>query len=133
MKTIILDTNILIDHVHGKAKWLDDLLNDNRFILVISSIVVAEYCTAQELETKEGYEKSKRYLDSFKIQDLTFEIAEVLGKILRRKTYLPQASLADLIIASTSLYLDAELATRNKADFAKIPDLRFFDPKKLNQ
>lgn len=127
MKTIVLDTNILVDNVHGFATWVDDVLKEpESFHLVVPTIVIAEYLTAQELETKSGEEKSHHYLALFKTQSLTLEIAEILGRILRRKTYVPGANLSNLIIASTALYLDALLATRNTKDFAGIPNLRFF-------
>lgn len=129
MKTIVLDTNVLIDNVHGYAEWLDELLPaPNKFLLVVPTIVVAEYHTAGELETKTGIEKSREYLNQFKIQDLTVGIAEILGRILRRRTYAAGANMGDLIVAATALFLDCELATRNRKDFAKIPDLKFFDP-----
>lgn len=129
MKIIVLDTNILIDNVKGFAKWVDHLLQRSEgYILVVPTIVVAEYLTAQEHETQKGSEKSYKYLATFKMQELSFQIAEVLGKILRRKTYAQSATLADLIVASTAIYLNAELATGNKKDFTKIADLRFFDP-----
>lgn len=132
MKTIVLDTNVLIDNVHGYAKWVDILLEDKtEYRLVVSTIVIAEYLTAKENETDVGKEKSESYLDVFKKQDLTSEIAEILGEILRRKTYTSAASLADLIVAATTIYLEAPLATRNKSHFTKIPNLIFFDPKKI--
>jgi len=133
LRTIVLDTNILIDNVHGFAPWVDYLLNQaQKYQLVVPTIVVAEYLTAQEVETTQGSSKSKSYLALFESADLTFGIAEILGQILRRKTYAPGADFGDLIIASTAIFLDAELATRNKTDFSKIPNLRFFDPKNLN-
>ncbi len=130
-KNIVFDTNILIDNVHGFAKWVDKLLNTPDYCLIVPTIAIAEYLTAQEHETDKGKEKSKRYLATFKIQDFNYSIAEVLGKILRRKTYASSAGLADLMIASTALFLNAELATNNKKDFAQIPDLKFFNPKSL--
>lgn len=131
MKTIVLDTDILIDSVNGFAPWLVRSRNKKGFRFVIPTIVVAEYFTSQEIETKLGRKKSDEFMALFTKEDLTEEIAYELGKILRRKTYTSSASTADLIIAATAIYLDAELATRNKKDFAKIPDLRFFDPEKL--
>lgn len=132
MKTIVLDTNILIDNVHGFAPWVDYLLRQTReYILIVPTIVIAEYLTAQEVETLKGSSKSKNYLMLFESMDLTNEIAGVLGKILRQKTYSVGANTGDLIIASTAIFLDAELATNNKKDFAKIPNLRLFDPRKL--
>ncbi|MBI2028692.1 MAG: PIN domain-containing protein [Candidatus Levybacteria bacterium] len=132
LKAIVLDTNILIDNVHGFVPWVDSLQKrEHEYRLILPTIVVAEYLTARQVETTEGYERSKRYLSLFEKMDLTVEIAEILGQILRRKTYSQGANTADLIIASTAIYLDGELATNNRADFAKIPDLRLFDPKKL--
>lgn len=132
MKTIVLDTNILIDNVHGFSPWVDYLLRQaEEYVLIVPTIVIAEYLTAQEAETFEGNSKSKSYLMLFKTMDLTSGIAEVLGKILRQKTYSMGANTGDLIIASTAIFLDAELATNNKKDFAEIPNLRLFDPKKL--
>lgn len=133
LKTIVLDTNILIDNVHGYAKWVDRFLNERtEYLLVIPTIVIAEYLTAKENETDKGVEKSKNYLEVFKKQDLTSEIAEILGEILRRKKYTPAASLADLIVAATAIYLEAPLATRNQSHFSKIPNLSFFDSRKIS-
>lgn len=132
MKTIVLDTNVLIDNVHGYAKWVDIFLKERtEYLLVVPTIVIAEYLTAKENETSKGKEKSENYLALFKTQDFTSETAVILGEILRRKTYTPNASLADLIIAATAIYLDAPLATRNQAHFAKIPKITFFDSKKI--
>lgn len=134
MRRIVLDTDILIDNVHGFAPWLDELLGrKDEHRLIIPTIVISEYLTAQEIETLTGVERSKRYLGLFSKQDLTEEIAEILGTMLRRKTYVSTASLADLIIAATTIHLEAELATRNKDDFDKIPNLSFFDPKRLRK
>lgn len=131
MRTIVLDTNILIDNVHGFATWIDILREQpEHFLLVVPTIVVAEYLTAQEIEYEEEKQKAERYLTLFTKHDLTEDIAKTLGIILRRKTYAPSADLADLIVAATALHLHAELATRNRADFAKIPGLIFFEPEK---
>lgn len=132
MTTIVLDTNILIDNIHGFAPWVSKFLRSGDIRLVIPTIVIAEYLNDVQVETELGRKKSQKYLSWFTKQDLTEEIAEILGKILRQKSYSPAAGLADLIIAATALYLNAELATRNKAHFAKIPDLRFFKPVKTS-
>ncbi len=132
MNKIVLDTNILIDSAHGYAPWVRRVVDKSeKLFVVIPTIVIAEYLTAEEHNIKIHNEKSKEFLQLFNIQDLTSDIAQVLGTILRRKTHLISASMADLIIAATTIYLGAELATRNKKDFAKIPGLRFFDPKSL--
>lgn len=132
MKTIVLDTNILIDYAHGYAPWLNLLLKSD-FKVVISTIVVAEYLQAPSLKKKIEAKSAERTFGLFEKQDLTEEIARILGKMLREKEYPPGADLVDLIIASTALFLDAPLATRNKLHFRGIPGLRFFDPKEIKK
>lgn len=130
MRTVVVDTNILIDNVHGFAPWVDTFLKSPQaYRLVIPTIVIAEYLTAQEVEKRSGRAKTEEYLSLFFKQDLTEEIAEILGRILRQKTYSPSAGFADLIIAATTIFLNAKLATNNKTDFKDILDLKFFDPK----
>lgn len=133
MQKIVVDTNILIDYANGHAKWLDDFLKSKSSDakLVLPTIVVAEYFTSIALEKEENAKIADKTFSFFIKQDLNEAIAKVLGAMMRRKTYPPGAGIADLIIAATAIYLDAELATRNKSDFAKIPNLRFFDPKRL--
>lgn len=132
MKIIVLDTDILIDNIYGFAPWVKIFLQSEDVKLVVPTIVIAEYLNDKKAETELGEKESKKYLSWFQTQGLNEEIAYILGMILRRKMYTLGAGLADLIIASTAIYLDAEFATRNKADFAKIPNLRFFNPKNLN-
>lgn len=129
MDKIVLDTNILIDHVHGHARWLDGLLEKGNIKLIVPTIVIAEYHTAQELETAEGKRSSSLYLSAFSVQDFTQPIAEILGTLLRKKCYAPGASMADLMVAATALHLDAHLATRNTVHFRRIPGMRFYLPK----
>ena len=130
MRTVVLDTNILIDNVHGFAPWVDTLLKSlQAYRLVIPTIVIAEYLTAKEVEQTSERAKTEEYLSLFFKQDLTEDIAKILGTLLRRKTYPKGAGLADLIIAATAIFLNAKLATNNKTDFKNIPNLKFFTPK----
>lgn len=134
MKTIVIDTNILIDYVNSHALWLEEILASEKKTtqLVLPTIVIAEYFASTVLEEEKEVRIADKTFAIFTKQDLTEEIARILGSILRHKSYPSGASLADLVIAATALFLDAELATRNKADFAKIPHLRFFDPKQYH-
>lgn len=133
MRKVVVDTNILIDYANGFALWLTNILKAQSptIQLVLPTIVIAEYFTSESLESEYEVKVADETFSYFLKQDLTEDIAKILGKILRRKTYPPSADLADLIIAATTIHLDAKLATRNKADFAKIPDLAFFEPGKI--
>ncbi len=133
MKKIVIDTDILIDYANEFAPWLTDILEakSSTIRLVLPTIVIAEYFTSITLEDEHEKRVAEETFLLFEKQDLIEDIAKVLGRLLRRKTYFQGAGLADLIIAATAIFLDAPLATRNRKHFAKIPDLRFFDPKKL--
>ena len=130
MKSIVLDTDVLIDYANGHARWLDMILPSQDLIkVVLPTVVIAEYFASTALDNEKEVLIADKTFAFFTKQDLTENIAKILGSLLRHKTYASGASTIDLIVASTSLFLDAELATRNKKDFAKIPHLRFFDPK----
>lgn len=133
MRKIVIDTNILIDYANGYAKWMDEFFKtrDSGVKLVLPTIVIAEYFTSAALEKEENARIADETFSFFTIQDLNESIAKILGTMMRRKTYPVSAGMADLIVASTAIFLDAELATNNKKDFAKIPSLRLFDPRKL--
>lgn len=131
MRKIVVDTDILIDYTHSRAVWVPPLLELPTYQLVIPTIVVAEYFAATSLDEKEKAELANKILLPFIRQDLTEEIAREMGEIMRHKSYPPGAGTADLIIASTAIYLDAPLATRNKSHFQGIPGLRFFDPEEI--
>lgn len=128
MRKIIVDTDILIDHTHNMAVWVPPLLKLSTYEFIIPTIVIAEYLAAKSLDDKKKAELADEILEPFTRQDLTEKIAREMGEIMRHKSYPPGAGTADLIIASTTIYLDGELATRNKDDFRGIPALRFFDP-----
>ncbi len=127
MQKIVIDTNILIDYANGYEKWLDDFIKaKNNAKLILPTIVIAEYFASTALEKKENAKIADKTFSFFAKQDLSEPIAKILGAIMRHKSYPINAGMADLIIASTAIYLNAKLATRNRADFSKIPNLRFF-------
>lgn len=132
MKTVVLDTDVLIDYIKGYAPWIDLLTSNGEALrLILPTIVITEYFTAVSLASKVAQKSADETFTLFIKQPLDEPIAKVLGMLLRTKTYPAGAGLADLIIASTAIYLDAELATRNKLHFKGIPGLRFFDPKEI--
>jgi len=133
LNEIVVDTNVIIDYVNGYAPWIDIALDQTtkNTTLILPTIVLAEYYTSTAFEKADKIAIARETFKLFTRQPLTEEIAEVLGTLLRHKTFAPGASIADLIIAATALHLDVPLATTNQRDFARIPLLRFFDPKTL--
>lgn len=130
MKSIVIDTDILIDYAKGYASWIDEYLEGSSSQLILPTIVIAEYFASKTMEKERETRIAEKTFSLFGKQDLTQDIAKIIGKILRNNLAPATASIPDIVIAATTLFLDAELATRNTRDFATIPDLRFFDPKK---
>ena len=125
---VILDTDVLVDLAHGKAEWLEELIKrPGRNRIIVPTAVVAEYWGAAELDDKENLRKAEKLFKSFVRQELTEEIAKLVGTLNRHKDYPAGASFVDLVVASTAITMEARLATRNKKHFAKIPGLDFFE------
>ena len=126
MKKVVLDTDIIIDFFRaeiGPFSRLIELQNLHAIELYLSSI------TVMELFTGESSEKNAAQLEEFieKFRIVTFDkiLARFTGELRRgRKLNL---HFADFIIGSTTLWLGAELATRNKKHFQEIPGLKFFN------
>lgn len=130
-QSVVVDTDILIDFAHDYAEWLRGLLKDKSYGVVLSTIVIAEYLTAKSIDDKKELKLAEKTFSFFVKQDFTEEIAKIMGRIMRNKSFPRGTGIADLIIASTAIYLDAPLATRNKSHFQGIPGLRFFEPKEI--
>ena len=97
-RKIVVDTDILIDYANGYAKWVGSILSLNDFdvSLVLPTIVIAEYFTATSLDDPKEVIIADKMFSLFLKQDLTEEIAKILGENLRHKTYPLGASIADL-------------------------------------
>ena len=127
MDRVVLDTDALIDYSKGYAPWIDTAIQTGSVRLVLPTIVIAEFFASKMLDDPYEVEVADKTFALFDQQDLTESIAKTLGGLLRHKTYPSGASIADLIIASTALYLRASLATRNTVHFKGIPGVKFFE------
>lgn len=117
MRSLIIDSNILIYHLKGEevvrpmlTKWFRE---ENH--LFVSAITRIEVLAAPVLE--EGEEtKIQMLLDQFTLITVDAQIADVAARI-RRMLHL---KLGDSIIAATALLMNAALVTRNVRDFKKV-------------
>jgi len=118
MRSLIIDSNILIYHLKGEevvtrtlTKWFREESH-----LFVSAITRVEVLAAPALE--EGEEtKIQLLLDQFTLITVDAQIADIAARI-RRMFHL---KLGDSIIAATALLINADLVTRNVRDFRKIP------------
>lgn len=111
MPKVLLDTDVLIDHLHG-TQTLSPRLTGSSY----SSISRAE------LYSGTGAEEQiiDRLLDQFEEIPVDREIAEEAGRI-RRETNI---RLPDALIAATARLSKVPVHTRNVNDFKKVPRLR---------
>lgn len=126
MQKVVLDSDIIIDHLQDYGDTLQTLLvfaSQKKLQLYIPSVVVTELFSGKETKKQERLFNLKRLLERLEWISNDKEISEVAGFLIR--DYSP-IKLADAIVAATALSLNAKLATRNKKDFENIKELKFF-------
>ena len=126
-KKIVVDTDVLVDLEHSRARWLNEVLAGSRkFIPILPTIVISEYWASQRFDDASATKSAEKTLGLFRKYDFNEPVAKVMGEIMRHRSYPSGASISDLIVASTAIYLNAPLATRNTAHYHGIPGLQFF-------
>lgn len=110
MKTVLVDTDILIDFLRGKEKTREFLISlaDDADI-VCSAISVAELHAGMKEHERT---RTQELIDSLTIVDVTREIAEKAGTY-RRTIRSHALELDDCLIAATAFVRHAALATGN--------------------
>ncbi len=125
MHEILLDSDILIDHLRGydPARRYLKRFEAGEVQGYLSVITVAELATGQmRQEEEEG--KVQQLLGLFTHIDLDFAIAWRGGEI--RRQY--RTRIADALIAATALIRNLPLSTRNLQHFTPIDGLRVEKP-----
>lgn len=110
MKSIVLDTDILINFLRGREEaraFLSSLIDEAT--LYCSVITVAEiFAGMREHERK----KTEELLDSFNLIEITKEIAEKAGTY-KNRIKSQTLELDDCLIAASAQSIGAILATEN--------------------
>lgn len=120
---IILDTNIIIDHLRlkGQNSIQFDLINDHLDdTFAISTITIQELFAGASTRHKTPLTILNQTLAELEILSYTPEISELAGKIMRDY----HLTFADSAIAATAIHYDANIATLNTKDFVGIPHLK---------
>lgn len=127
---VILDTNIIIDHLRrfgARESVIEKLAKEphQEEVLSISIISVQELYEGQSTLKEEKEKDLFSTLSPLDMLSYTFEVAKLAGEIARdRKTSI---DLADAAIAATTIINNGQLLTLNKKDFQGIKNLEFFD------
>lgn len=117
---MLIDTNVIIDHLRGEEKSSGLLAKIEKGIIkgYISPLIEAEVLSGFKL-TQKQVEEINALLNIFKRIELTSEIAQK-GAAFRRRYH---CGLVDGLIAASAWKLGVPLATRNVKHFASIKEI----------
>ncbi len=125
MQKVVVDSDILIDHLRLTSEILDFILEEvkNKKIKVyLPGIIVSEIFSGNDTKENNKLLKINNLLDLFEFVSADQKISKAAGFLVRDY----KTAIGDAIIAATALSLNAKLATRNKKDFEDIKGLKFF-------
>ena len=123
---VILDTNIIIDHLRQppkKSKLIKFLERHPEESLGISIISIQELYEGKSTKSREKENQLLSTINSLEIISYTYDVAKLAGSIARDLDR--PIGLADMTIAATTILNVGELFTLNKKDFLGIENLKF--------
>lgn len=123
---VILDTNIIIDHLRlwSKKKSVLDKINQKISTnnLALSIVSIQELFIGISTREVVIEDRILKLVASLKVLPYTQEIAKLAGEILR--DIAPDIEFADAAIAATTILNKAKLLTLNKKDFQIVKGLK---------
>jgi len=120
-KSILLDTDVLVDFFRGHNKAVD-FVNVHSARIILSSIVVAELCAGVKGETEQA--ALEDFISLFRVVPVDVEIAKAGGLHKRNYGKSHGVGIADGIIATTAEAENAELKTLNTKHYPMLKGLR---------
>ncbi|OGG26444.1 hypothetical protein A2960_06220 [Candidatus Gottesmanbacteria bacterium RIFCSPLOWO2_01_FULL_39_12b] len=129
MEKILLDADFVIDLLRGYTKRINHFITKiekGEIKACISLISVIELYTGEDSAEKEMV--ITEFLSLLDIIPLDFALSKLTGNI-KRKYHL---SLADAIIAATSVYYKTKLFTFNVKHFKSVPNIVLYSPADTN-
>ena len=127
--TYILDTDWLIDYLHGREEAVQVLAQLIPAGLAISVITYAEFYEGIVLSPgrAEHVETLEDFLSGVALLAVDRGVARIFGE---RRSQLRTKGLLidnfDLLIAATALRFDLTLVTRNVSDFRRVEGLQLY-------
>jgi tRNA(fMet)-specific endonuclease VapC len=118
---IVIDTDILIDHLRGMEKAKEYLreIEEGNVRAAISVITEAELAAGHSMKDSSVQMKVKRLLNILEKVEVTSKIAWRAGEIKRNY----KSRLMDALIAATALEFNSKLVTRNVKHYEMIAEL----------
>jgi predicted nucleic acid-binding protein len=125
-ETVVIDSDILIDHLRGfkPAKIFLSPFYEKSLSGLISTITVMELLSGKSASESDRRLKIEKLLSLFKTVDVTFYIAEKAAEIRRKYSTNP----IDSLIAATALCFNYKLVTCNINHYQMIDGLVLWKP-----
>lgn len=122
---VILDTNIIIDHLRlkrTKRTLLEKMQRKHaKEILAVATITIQELYEGKSTLERHKEAGLLEVISGLKILPYTYEVARKAGEIARDSSY--PLEFADAAIAACAIVNNASLYTLNRKDFLGIVDL----------
>lgn len=127
---VVVDTNIIIDHLRLQKRHLDSQLmkiarQKPKEVLALSIISVQELYEGLSTQDPDKEQYLLATISPLKILPYTYEVAQLAGELARDLDR--PIELADAAIAATAILNGYSLFTSNKKDFADIKNLQLAD------
>jgi predicted nucleic acid-binding protein len=120
-KSILLDTDILVDFLRGHSKAIA-FVKANSTRVILSTIVVAELYAGVKGDSEQDVLDD--FISLFRIVPVSVNIAKTGGLYKRDYGKSHGVGLADAILAATAEAEDAELKTLNVKHYPMLKGLR---------
>ena len=122
-RSILLDTDVLIDFLRGHDKAVS-FVNANLDRIILSSIVVAElYAGARGGKGDAEQVVLENFLSLFRVVPISGDVAKLGGLYKRDYGRSHGVGLADAIVAATATLEGAELKTLNAKHYPMLQDI----------
>lgn len=124
---VVLDTNIIIDHLRMQDAQKDSELmkiakQKQKEVLALSMISVQELYEGNSTKDTHKEQYLLATISPLKILPYTYDVAQLAGEIARDLDR--PIELADAAIAATAILSGGSMLTFNKKDFVGIKNLR---------
>jgi predicted nucleic acid-binding protein len=126
MGIILVDTDIMID-------LAADASDAKRSLQILEKTTTLAVSVITEMElfigcrNKTELRNTERFLGRFQVIPLNQKISDTASQLIRKYRLSHGLLIPDALIASTSIILDCDLATRNRKDYRFIEGIRLLD------
>lgn len=130
IKTILLDTDIIINHLRGQKEdtlFLKRVMVEDEFLGMYSVITEVELFSAEKIEEQQA-EEIENILSNLQRAELSRPVAKLAGNLMGGFRKSHGLEMPDAVIAASALVHGALLATKNSRHYAFIPGILLTTP-----